>query len=54
MLNLHYHELMVKIEENEGKKYLTVDCYMLDKVLHKIKEIISIEKLDENWTALIY
>ena len=54
MLNLHYHKLMVKTEENEGKKYLTVDCYMLDKVLHKIKEIISIGKLDENWTALIY
>ena len=34
------------------KKYLMVDDYMLDKVLYKIKEIVGIEKIDEN-TVLI-
>ena len=34
MLNLHYHELMGKIEEHEGKKYLMANEYMLDKILY--------------------
>ena len=33
MLNLYYDELIGKIEEYEGKKYLVVDDYTLDKVL---------------------
>ena len=35
---------MRKIEEHEVEKYLTVNDYMLHKVLHKIKEI-STEKI---------
>ena len=31
MLNLHYHELIGKIEEHEEEKYLTVVVYMLNK-----------------------
>ena len=46
MLNLHYYELMGKIEEHEGKKYLMIDDYMLDKVLGRINELINIEKFD--------
>ena len=46
MLNLHYYELMGKIEEHEGKKYLMIDDYMLDKVLDRINELINIEKFD--------
>ena len=42
MLSLHYHELMGKIEEHEGNKYLMVDEYILDKVLDKFNEIIGI------------
>ena len=42
MLSLHYHELMGKIEEYEGNKYLMVDEYILDKVLDKFNEIIGI------------
>ena len=45
MLNLYYHKLIGKTEENEGKK-LIVDDYTLDKVLDKIKKI-SIKKLDD-------
>ena len=33
MLNLYYDELIGKIEEYEGKKYLVVDDNTLDKVL---------------------
>ena len=35
MLSLHYHELIGKIEEQEGNSFksLTVDDYMPDKVL---------------------
>ena len=47
VLNLHYHELIGKIEEHEGKKYLTYRDYLLDKVLDMIKEIIDIEKFDD-------
>ena len=41
---LNYHQIIGKIEEPEGRKYLMVDDFMLDKVLDKIKEIIGIEK----------
>ena len=34
---IHYDELIGNIEEHEGKKYLMVDDYMLDKLLDKIK-----------------
>ena len=47
MLSLYYHELMGKINEHEGKKYLMVDNWILHKVLNKIKEITSIEKFDD-------
>ena len=39
ILILHYHELIGKIEEHEGKNYLMVNDYMLEKVLNKIKKI---------------
>ena len=45
MLSLYYHELIGKIEEHEGKMYLMIDDYMLDKRLSKIKMIIGIESL---------
>ena len=45
MLSLHYHELMGKSEEQEGKKYLINDGYILDKVLDKINKIIDIKNL---------
>ena len=49
MLSLYYHESMWNIEEHEGKKYLMVDDYMLDKVINSIEEIIDLEKLaDDN------
>ena len=35
MLNLHYYELLGKIEEYEGKKTLIIDDYLLDKSLDK-------------------
>ena len=38
MLTLYYHELMWKIEEHEGKKYLMVDDYMFDKVITVLKK----------------
>ena len=37
MLNLYYHDLVGKIEEYEGQKYLTINDNILDKVLDKIK-----------------
>ena len=46
ILSLHYRELIGTIEEREGKKYLMVDDYMLDKVLDKVKEIIGIAQFD--------
>ena len=46
ILSLHYHELMENIEEHEGKKYLIVDGYMLNKELDNVKEIIGIEQFD--------
>ena len=49
MSSLCYHELMKKkIEEDERKKYLMMDDYMLDKVSDKIKEIIGIKKFDDS------
>ena len=36
VLSLYYHELMGKIKEHEGKNYLMVDHYILDKVLERI------------------
>ena len=45
MLCLHYNELMGKIKENEGKKYLMVNDYILDKVLDKIKKTIGLRNL---------
>ena len=33
-----FTKIMRKIEEHDAKKYLMVDDYMLDKVIHKIKE----------------
>ena len=47
MLSLSYHELIGRIEEYEGKNYLMIDDYMLDKVLEKIKDIIGIKKFDD-------
>ena len=47
MLTFYYYELMGKLEEHNGKKYLIVDDYMLDKVLDKIKMIIGFEKFDD-------
>ena len=41
---MHYQELIGKIEDREGKKKMMIDEYVLDKVLGKIKEVISIEK----------
>ena len=39
------HELMGKIEENEGQKYSMIDDHILDKVLDKTETIIDIEKI---------
>ena len=44
---MYYDELIGKIEEHEGKKFLVVDDYMLGKVLDKIKKTIDIEKFDD-------
>ena len=46
-LSLCYHEFIGKIKEHEGKKYLIVNDYILDKVLDKIKETIGIAKFDD-------
>ena len=47
MLSWHYHELIGKIKENIGKKYLMVNGYMLNKVLDKIKETIRLGKFND-------
>ena len=44
MQNQYYDAFIEKIEEYEGKKYLMVDDYTLEKVLNKITRI-GIEKL---------
>ena len=46
ILSLYYHKLIGKNEEHEGKKYLMVDDYIVNKVLDKIKKIIGIEHFD--------
>ena len=46
ILSLYYDELIGKIEEYEGRKYLMVNDYTLDKVLDKMKSI-GIEKHDD-------
>ena len=45
ILSLHYHELMGKIEKHEGKNYLMVDDYMLNKELDKIRKNNSHRKM---------
>ena len=47
MVSLHYHELMGKVKQHEGQKFLTVNDYMLDKILDKIKETIGIANFDD-------
>ena len=42
ILDLHYHELMGTSEEQEAKKLF--DGWWLDKLLEKMKEIISFER----------
>ena len=46
ILSLYYHKLIGWNEEHEGKKYLMVDDYIVNKVLDKIKKIIGIEHFD--------
>ena len=41
---MYYHDLMGKVEKHEGEKYWMVDDCMLNEVLDKVKEMISIEK----------
>ena len=48
MLILYLYKLIGKTEEPKGRLDLIVDGYMVYKVLNKIKEIISIEKFDDN------
>ena len=45
-MNLYYDKLIRKVEEYEGKNYLMVDNFTLNKVLDRIKRI-DIEKLDD-------
>ena len=47
MLSLNYHELRETIRKHEGKKYLMVNDYILDKILDKAKETIGIVKFDD-------
>ena len=47
MLSPHYSELMRMIKENEGNKCLKIECYMLHKVLDKIKETTDIDEFDD-------
>ena len=47
ILSLYYYELIGKIEEYGGKYYLMTDDKILDNVLHKIKNIVDIEKFDD-------
>ena len=46
IITLHYNELIRKIEDHEGKKYLMFGDLILGKVLEKIKEIIGTKKAD--------
>ena len=47
MLSPHYSELMRMIKENKGNKCLKIECYMLHKVLDKIKETTDIDEFDD-------
>ena len=47
MFSLHYHELIEKVKEHEGKKYLMVNDDTLNKVLDKVKETVEIVKFDD-------
>ena len=47
IVSCYYHKLTGKIEEQERKKYMMVNDYMLYKVLYKIKYRIGIEKFDD-------
>ena len=47
MLSLHHYELTGEIKEHDGKKYLMVDDYMLNKVLENIKETEGTVKIDD-------
>ena len=38
IMSLQFQELMVKIEEHKGKKYLMIYDYMVDKALQKVKK----------------
>ena len=40
----HNNGLMGKFAEHEGKKYLIVDDFMLDKLLDRIEDITGFEK----------
>lgn len=33
-------------EEHEGKNHLMIDDFVLDRLLHKIKKVTRIEKID--------
>ena len=46
MLSLYFYKLMGKIEEHKGKTSLMIDDYMVEKVLHKIKEIRDIKNFN--------
>ena len=46
LLKKVYHELMRKTKEHEWKRYLMVDAYILNRVLDRIKERVSIEEFD--------
>ena len=38
VLTLYYHKLKGKIEDQEGKKYLMIEDYVLHKELDRIKK----------------
>ena len=46
MLSPRYHELIGIMKENEGKKSLMVNGYVLHKALNKIKETINVIKFN--------
>ena len=47
VFRLYWYEIIGKIEEHEGKRYLLAEDYMLYRILDKIKEIIGIAKFDD-------
>ena len=38
---------IIKIKEHEGRNYLMVDGYILDKVYEGVKKLIDIEEFDD-------